>query len=370
MIKRIITTFYALILSVLITSTAVIGESAKQDYTLLILGDSISTGYGFEGYPDSKDTIDSYSNLLAQKFSKPENFVNKAIDGQKSWELSEKLKNKEYDELIGSSEIIVVTIGGNDILYLLVDTLMKAVGLDENASYSELSNIDFTDENVLRQIGLYLLSGDYKNIISERLTGFRENFIEISDYIYAKNPNAIVIYQTVYNPMSGIADLSAVDMMCQYAIAGINASYTENMWTDASQTKQKYIIADIYTDFLNKGEELTRIRSFDIHPNEAGHIRIYEICEKLLSENLTTTPTEETEVTTLSPDEDEPNPCYGDACDVPEDLIPGNATDTNMTQTDEGFFDGKGKFFIIGGASLLLVVILIALKKTALKNKR
>ncbi|MFA5658199.1 MAG: GDSL-type esterase/lipase family protein [Oscillospiraceae bacterium] len=379
MLKKFLTTLTAFVIfCTFICSPALGAQNSDDVHSLLILGDSISTGYGLEGYPETRDTAMSYANQLVERFSAPECFTNMAIDGQTSSELLEKLKNNDYDELIGSSDVIVVTIGGNDILYLLVRTLMLSVGLDENASFSELSEIDFTDENVLKQIGFYLMSGSFKTVIDESVNGFHENFIEISDYIYTENPKAVVIYQTVYNPMSGVDDLSAVDAMCEAAISGINSAFQENIWADSDMTERRYFIADVYNDFLQKGEELTRIRLFDIHPNADGHNRIYEICEELICEALDSEQTalqpQATTVTTAATteysqkDDSVENPCFGEVCDISDaDSASAQQVDTGIQEKDDSIFSGKEPFIIVVGAMLIILLAAVIARRKSNK---
>ena len=54
---------------------------------VLVIGDSITTGYGLEGYEKGRDNVESYANLLKREFESElkdgkEEFINKGIDGQ------------------------------------------------------------------------------------------------------------------------------------------------------------------------------------------------------------------------------------------------------------------------------------------------
>lgn len=258
-------------------------SNSQEKYSLFVLGDSISTGYGLTGYFENKTDISSYANKLAQEFSSPEKYINKAIDGMTSAELLDAIQTGEFDSNIENSDIIVISIGGNDVLRMLRSTIMQAVGLDKNAPLSDLKNIDFTNEETMKQIGFFFLSGEYRVIFDKTINDFADNFTAISDHIYTQNPDAIVVYQTLFNPMSGVSNLAAVDMLCESCVDGINAVISENIWVDTSKTNHKYIIADVHTIFSSRGSELTRINSFDIHPNEEGHITIFEICKSALN---------------------------------------------------------------------------------------
>ncbi|MGN1133441.1 MAG: hypothetical protein ACI4RN_03190, partial [Oscillospiraceae bacterium] len=46
--------------------------------------------------------------------------------------------------------------------------------------------------------------------------------------------------------------------------------------------KGKYLIADVAAEFNGKGNDLTGIDDFDIHPNQEGHNTIAECVDKVL----------------------------------------------------------------------------------------
>ena len=91
--------------------------------SLLILGDSISTGYGLEGYPDSDD-IPSYGNLFAEYLGaqKNESYFNRALDGETSSGLLWRINNSDKG-LYSDFDAIVISSGGNDLL----DSLLPSV---------------------------------------------------------------------------------------------------------------------------------------------------------------------------------------------------------------------------------------------------
>lgn len=79
----------------------------KADY--LVLGDSISTGYGLE----HKDT-EAYASLLASDQNL--NLDNQAVDGNTMAGLYTTLQSSSLDEKIAAAEIISITAGGNDLM--------------------------------------------------------------------------------------------------------------------------------------------------------------------------------------------------------------------------------------------------------------
>ena len=95
--------------------------SAQVKYSrLLLLGDSITFGYGLEGTRDK-----SYGNLLAGHFCiHGRNFKNAAVNGHTSADLLALLPTLAGD--IADADLIVVSIGGNDLLAILWDAVRRS----------------------------------------------------------------------------------------------------------------------------------------------------------------------------------------------------------------------------------------------------
>ena len=89
--------------------------AAEQKYEfMLALGDSITTGYGLDG--EAPYDCESYANIVAQSLGLDarSSYVNRAVDGATSKDLLNILPDLE--NYLGYSDLIVVTIGGNDLL--------------------------------------------------------------------------------------------------------------------------------------------------------------------------------------------------------------------------------------------------------------
>ena len=86
--------------------------SAADDvapYSVVVLGDSISTGYGLE------DSSKAYVSILEQHMN--QKVTNLAKDGTTSSELLQSLQgDSTMQGAVAGADVIVVTIGANDIL--------------------------------------------------------------------------------------------------------------------------------------------------------------------------------------------------------------------------------------------------------------
>ena len=100
----------------LLSALAVPASAAKPEF-MLALGDSITTGYGLDGYAETDPyECASYTNIVAEALGLEAKsaYVNKAVNGATSADLLKLLPDVE--NYLGYSDLVVVTIGGNDLL--------------------------------------------------------------------------------------------------------------------------------------------------------------------------------------------------------------------------------------------------------------
>lgn len=284
MIKRIISILILTAVMIIPTSASNKGKNASPK-SLLIMGDSISTGYGLENYDLDKAKTSSYANLLAKEFSLTDTYINTAVDGMTSAELLNNINEKKYDDYIKNSDVIVVSIGGNDAMDLLSEAFIKAVGLPENSSIFDLQNVDFGDSQVYKNLVAFVASGEWTTVKNQIVSDYEGNFKKITAKVYELNPNAVVIYQNVYNPFSGVKDLAIVANITDTVIEKINGVIAVNCAASGGDLTARYKFVDVYSAFKSQSSSFTNISDFDIHPNAEGHKKIYELCKSVINEN-------------------------------------------------------------------------------------
>lgn len=236
---------------------------------MLILGDSIATGYGLDGYAEyGKSNCNSYANQLAWLYdtvldgTTDFKFENLAIDGQTSTELLQDLQNGIYDEKLKDADAIVMSIGGNDLLTIIRDVLDK---------YKQKDNIN------MKEI-FNTLSG-LTDTINSSLEIYEKNLIKITSYINEKTDGVLVL-QTLYNPFNQMTDKIPIKNFTEEKIGKLN----NIVLAHKNGEKSEYLVADVYSEFVDRADELTNIKSFDIHPNQAGHDVIFQIVDKTIRE--------------------------------------------------------------------------------------
>ena len=241
----------------------------KKYHRLLLLGDSITYGYGLAGGPESPF---HYGNLLGEYLGiSKENTVNRAVNGDTSANLLALLPSLEGE--IKKADIIVISIGGNDLLGLIRECVDSAENGRFKGTY-RLSDIAADPA---------LIFGIAKENKPERLSSVMERYISNIDgvmrWISTVNKDADVMLIMQYDPFEGISVFEPLWKLSENNIGALNRSIAEET------KKYGYFFADAYTPFLGHTSELTLMDIFDVHPNENGHRAIFEAVLKTL-ENM------------------------------------------------------------------------------------
>lgn len=271
--KKMISAACAAALALTAASSAASAES--YDGKLAVLGDSITSGYGLDGYVsgDNTSAADSFSNRLAADFSE---YVNLAVDGRTSEELLEALDSDEnVSAAVENAAAVVISIGGNDFLTPMMTAAQTAIMsdpdimqgiMDGTVTVAEAmeSNMDMINESVVsaaKQVDVQLTVNNIGSIV--------DKVTEIS-------PDSEIYLLTVYNPFEGVDDMEKYSEAAESILPVLNSGIS-----DIAEQDNVHLI-DAYTAFKGHALEYTNIASVDIHPNKAGHEVIYDlICEAL-----------------------------------------------------------------------------------------
>ncbi|MDE7364580.1 MAG: SGNH/GDSL hydrolase family protein [Ruminococcus sp.] len=249
---------------------------------MVFLGDSIAAGYGLDGYTsDDNYNCDSYSNLLANQYKQelaeiciPE-MQNFSVSGATSDDLLSLLDSGKIDSALEKADVVVISIGGNDMLHEMYGLLAELGMSEENPKF------DFNNVNIISALSkLITLEDD----VNEALEKFELNICEISDKINSKSSGELYV-QTLYNPLESLTQFQILVDFSNDKIDRYNQIVRENA--------QNYKIIDVEEQFKGKTDELTRIKKMDIHPNVKGHKLIAEIVDASFRETGFTYKTQE-----------------------------------------------------------------------------
>lgn len=271
------------------TLSVVAEEASTQTIPLLSLGDSIAAGHGLANYDpaDITKASESYINLLGVAMGSTP--VNLAKDGLTSANLLQLLGNAGVKEKLAVSEVITVSIGGNNVLQPMMATIKTEFGLSTTADNDQL-----TDK--INEVGLLESLGKAQKALiaaqpalDQGVKAFETEFPQIVDQLKAVAPQARILVSTLYYPYGGIKfqDLD-FDAATLKQIKGINAVITKTL----GETKYvgAYEIVDVSTAFgakpaLNVNVSLPY--NLDPHPSALGHQLIFELYAKQLVAGFT-----------------------------------------------------------------------------------
>lgn len=186
--KKLISLFSAISIgaSALCIPTA---NAAESKGSLVILGDSISSGYGLE-----EDEY-NYGEILGEYLDyDTQNF---AVSGLTTAGLIEKLTDENVKKAVSDADLIVISIGGNDFIGTARETFTE--------KYGEI--VDITDLNAIFTMfksdvmkALSTLSSLYTTKFPQACDTAIANIEQISSTIYSLNPDAEVVFQNIYDP--------------------------------------------------------------------------------------------------------------------------------------------------------------------------
>lgn len=186
----------------------------------LALGDSLTRGVGDE------EQKNGYTKRLAEKLEQWTNISEVILDnrgkrGRRSDQLLALLEKGHYDSELRNSELITLTIGGNDI--------MKVVKQD-----------------------LFELK---KEAFDKELVKFRERYDQIMEEIRLRNPDVPIIVIGLYNPFSlitdEITDLESIITEWNQTIEDISNQYENACFVDVEDLFDSNANLVYHTDFFH-----------------------------------------------------------------------------------------------------------------------
>ena len=250
---------------------------------MLFLGDSIAAGYGLDGYtPTDNYNCRSYSNILKEKYEAElmnecgHIMINKSVSGYTSDDLIKQIESGELDSDLKDSDAVVVSIGGNDLLGIMLE-LLGSLGISDSGSF------DTGSLDIFGAAASFLtMDGD----VNKALEKFDENIKAISAELLKRTEGTVYI-QTLYDPLEYFEKFKMVTEFSDEKIGKLNSIISGN-------AASGYTVIDVAADFKGKAGTLTNIGSFDIHPNAEGHEVIANDVDKAFRETGFTYMTTET----------------------------------------------------------------------------
>lgn len=248
---------------ILASALPVFPAAAADAPSVLILGDSISSGDGLKagecGYYDY--VADCTGGTL----------TNLAKSGATTHDVIAVLDDASNKDTIADADIICISSGGNDLM-------------QPAKAYFETLALD--GENLIDTAKRVAKEGDAVKMITtltEKLRTPRTqavaNYPVIAEKIRALNPDAQIIFQTTYNPFEMPKDYLKTsgyseDTLKKYDTLMNYVNNNEAQLNDAMKSVEGAKTADVSAAFAGTGWLYDRILEKDIHPSPLGHALI------------------------------------------------------------------------------------------------
>lgn len=245
------------------------GDTARKN--LVVLGDSIASGYGLEDYTAGNNYSAplSFGNLLGAEY---ESYRNYAVDGRNSEQLLYALENPTDDmaAALAEADRVVISIGGNDFLKPMLSAV-KSAAMGDYELWSAILSGELSPE----MVGGYtndVLSAALEAAKNVDISVTAENIEKCAAAVRGINPRAEIVVLTVYDPFSGSVLLSAASDIAYERLHELNGRIAEI---------DGIAVCDVYSAFDGSAAEFTNINRLDIHPNAEGHYKIFELLEDI-----------------------------------------------------------------------------------------
>jgi lysophospholipase L1-like esterase len=157
----------------------------KDKITVVALGDSLTKGTGDES--GDGGFVGKAKKSLVALWKKPVYVINQAINGWRTENLLESLDKANLQNLLKQADIIMLTIGGNDLNQAANNPMdvPEATPMDKVPTETKKPN--------------EALSINYE-VIRKTLPASEERLKKILTKIASTNPNAKIVYVGLYNP--------------------------------------------------------------------------------------------------------------------------------------------------------------------------
>ncbi|WP_251552340.1 SGNH/GDSL hydrolase family protein [Neobacillus muris] len=209
--------------------------------TIVSAGDSLTEGIGDStgqgGYlPYLKSMLEKSKGINEV------DFLNYGVKGNRTTQLLKRLQSTEMKLAIQKADLVIITIGGNDIMKVVRDNI------------SSLQINDFIEEK----------------------ENYQEHLTQIMDTVVQENPNASIVLVGLYNPFyKWFSDIQELDEIVEeWNVTGqtVIANYSNAYFVEIEDLFEKSTEDLLYTD--------------NFHPNDKGYELIAGRLNKAMEEQV------------------------------------------------------------------------------------
>lgn len=270
----------------------------------LALGDSITSGYGLAGVPDTTEESahrahpDNFVNLLDGTFDF-DVVYNEAYRGNTAAGIAVQLTDTDIQTKAAEADIITITCGGNDLMAIVYENIAaawNAANPDDTIKAEdvvpEMADSQSSKRMMLMLYSLNVLDKDSAAYMMDdsdfrdAIAAYAQTLKDVTDKIHQINPSAKVIVATQYNPYVGFKDKTIL-ISLDPVYSGIEDGANQlNAAIEANAADGGYLVADVknafdsydgtdslYNAYVNSFKDI----EFDFHPAAAGHALIADM---------------------------------------------------------------------------------------------
>ena len=287
----------ALLTAALLLAVLPAASAADTIRKMVNLGDSIGAGAGVTGYKPGQDSYEcrSYANLLGEALGLEggKTMRNYAVGGDRSANLLSRLKNANTVKDLADADLVVVSIGGNDLLACLRSLAALATGKPVSSVEQALSLFLKADAADLETLAA---RPEYAETVDASMNAYESNLRQITEKLQTLAPQSRVIFLLQYNPTEGISSFEGFQTLAGPLLDRLNG-ITESVAAEAG-----FEAADIPSVINGEGSRKTHILSGDIHPNAEGYKAIGDYLYDMVRPSEETTAAETTAPETTAPE--------------------------------------------------------------------
>ena len=232
-------------------------DGLTSDDVVVFFGDSIAAGYGL-----ADEENERYSSLIAAEYGCE--VYNYAVSGDDGKDLLELLAEGNCEQLENAT-VIVLSIGANNVLKAAYALVPYFESLQNGTAQG---NLDVTE--VMSEV-------------AQGIDRFKTELPQIIASLRAVNPDAQIIFQTVYNPYRDFTEFKVEQNGFTLSFAAVSASsvISLNDVIENGAEENGYTVCEVYTPFKEyEGNLINALpdgSNVDPHPNKEGHKLLAEL---------------------------------------------------------------------------------------------
>ena len=232
-------------------------DGLTSDDVVVFFGDSIAAGYGL-----ADEENERYSSLIAAEYGCE--VYNYAVSGDDGKDLLALLAEGNCEQLENAT-VIVLSIGANNVLKAAHALVPYFESLQNGTAQG---NLDVTE--VMSEV-------------ADGIDRFKTELPQIIASLRAVNPDAQIIFQTVYNPYRDFTEFKVEQNGFTLSFAAVSASsvISLNDVIENGAEANGYTVCEVYTPFKEyEGNLINALpdgSNVDPHPNKEGHKLLAEL---------------------------------------------------------------------------------------------